>query len=165
MSHINKIQKLAYASFKVSRIALILLKSSHMLIIFILSSDSRMWYRLLLTSSDTFSFINIPLITLKEIGNKRVIAIFAFIHSNPTGFAYSQNADAQLISGLPALTTLSFISSWWLTIWESVIELQMELTSSYSSRLVVLGTDIFSAIDYWITYFFKVRWCWRIFEC
>lgn len=148
MSHINKIRKLVYASYEVSRLILILLN---------FNSKFRKWYRWFLTGLDTFYFINIALLAWKK-KSKRVIAIFAFIHSNlVTGFAYNQNAAVQLISGLPALTTLSFISSWWLTIWESVIELQMELTSSYSSRLVNLGTVIFSGTDYWINYFIKVR--------
>lgn len=165
MSHISKIQKLASASYKVSRLVLTLLKPRDVLVIFSFNLEFRKWHRLFLTSLDTFYFINVALSAWKK-RNNAVIAIFALTHSNLVmGFVYSQNTALQLISGPAAWTTLSFLNSWWLTTRKTGIELPMELTSSYSSWLVDLGTDIFSAPNYSITDFFKIRWYWGILVC
>lgn len=66
MSHINKIRKLAYASYEVSRLILILLKSRHMPIIFSFNLKFRKWYRWFLTGLDTFYFITIALLAWKK---------------------------------------------------------------------------------------------------
>lgn len=66
----------------------------------------------LLISLDTFYLINIALLALNKKKGAKESQLYLPSHTNLIiGIAYSQNAAAQLIPGLPALTTFSFITA------------------------------------------------------